>query len=135
MEDFINDAEFPKLTIQFIQSLVSVNADLSSLLMNCLGAMLRLDPLIVNKTAAMDLTLHFLMTYPENPMARNELLEVLDTVVIRRIWYIEDSDEFSVGERELGWLAKAVEMVDVASQRGKDDPLTVVSNCTIRLIE
>lgn len=125
-EESTNDAEFPKLTIQFIQSLASVDADLSSLLIDCLGVMLRLDPLIVNTTVAMDLALHFLMTYPANPMVRDELLELLDKEVLRKVWSPEDTGKGSLGDRELGWLGKAVEMVNIAAQRPKDDSLTPV---------
>jgi hypothetical protein len=69
----------------------------------------------------MDLAFHFFMTKPENPLTQNELTTTLE-IVLRKL-----SIDSEVGEKTFQWLSNAVDMINVATQRPKDDPLTAVN--------
>jgi hypothetical protein len=98
------------------------DVDLSSLLIPCLCAILQIDASIVYSTSAMDLIFHFLVHYPQNPMTQNELLEALNNV-LRSLW----SNATGLGGTAAEWLGKAGLMINVATQKQKDDPFTPVA--------
>jgi hypothetical protein len=75
----------------------------------------------------MELVFRFCLTVPEYPGTRHDLLQTLETFVLRKIWSEAFAKEApSLGETPTKWLVKAVEIVNVAAQRKKDDALTTV---------
>jgi hypothetical protein len=87
--------------------------------------------MIVNSTQAMEMTFHFFLTTPENPSTRWTLLDTVESLVLRKLWNVAFDEEENgkgsgKGERELRWLEKAVEMLQTAGNKGKDDPLVPV---------
>lgn len=84
--------------------------------------------MIVTTTSAMDMALHFLLTTPEYPVTRHELTATFEFWILRKLWSVAFDDEETevMGEMEVNWLVKVVEMVQTASSRHKDDPLTSV---------
>lgn len=139
---FDNHPKFQSLTIQLIQSLLSIpdtEEPLSSLLIETFSTILQIDPMIVNTTSAMEIAFHFLITFPENPKTRFCLLDTLEGFVLKKLWseaLDEDleGDDSSGGvtklmmrENRMRWLGKAVEMIRMAAERGKDDPFVSVS--------
>jgi len=127
MDGFQGHEQFQTLTIQLIESLVSVDLELISTLVGCLSCILRLDPIIVYTTSAMDLVFHFLETTPAHPMIRHNLLETIESCVLRKLWSVShDKETEATRGNEVRWLVKVVEMVQEASSRRKDDPLSTV---------
>jgi hypothetical protein len=83
--------------------------------------------MIATTTSAMNIVFHFCLAVPEYPGTRHDLLQTLENFVLRKIWSEAFAKEApSLGETSTQWLAKAVEMVNVAAQRKKDDALTTV---------
>jgi hypothetical protein len=125
---FRNHEQFQSLSIQLIESLISVDQELSPLLIEFLSCILRIDPLIVTTTSAMNMALYFFLTTPEYPVTRHELTLTFDFWVLRALWSVayDDDEKETMGEMEVNWLVKVVEMVQTASTRHKDDPLVSV---------
>ena len=106
--------------------MVSVDADISSLLIRCLSAVLRVDPVIVYTSSAMELLFHFVVAVPENPIARSDLPDVLE-FMMPKLWIEAANQQKSdLGEESYQWLAKATEIINLAAQRAKGDPLIEV---------
>lgn len=83
--------------------------------------------MIVTTTSAMDLVFHLCLTVPEYPGTRHNLVQTLEALVLRKMWSEAIAKEApSLGETPIQWLVKAVEIVNVAAQRKKDDALTTV---------
>ena len=88
--------------------------------------------MIVTTTSAMDMAFHFFATTPEYPITRHDLTATFEFWVLRKLWSVAFDDEETdvMGEMEVNWLVKVVEMVQTASSRRKDDPLiSVLLNC------
>jgi hypothetical protein len=101
--------------------------DLSPLLAQCLAYILRLDPLIVQTSRAMDIAFHFFLNVPQIPAVRNDLTFTLETWVYKKLWTeAVDHGMKSWRDRAMEWLSQAVEMLNIASGRQKDDPLVIV---------
>jgi hypothetical protein len=103
---------------------------LSDLLISTLSSVLRLDPSIIYTSSAMDITFHFLLTVPSNPNTRFLLSDTVD-FSLQKLWSTPGHRD---SPKEMEWFAKVVEMVNIASQRQKGDPLTVVSHPFYRLL-
>ena len=124
---FPHHQDFQTLTLQLIESLIPLDNDLSSLLVQCLAYILRLDPQIVQTSRAMDLAFHFFLHVPEIPAVRHDLAFTLETWVLKRLWTEAFNHGMGTwGDRALEWLSQAVEMVNIASGRQKDDSLVIV---------
>lgn len=127
-DGFRDHEQFQSLAIQLLESLVSVDQELFPLLIEFLSCILRVDPMIVTTTSAMDMALHFFLTTPEYPATRHDLTATFELWVLRKLWSVAYDDEETevMGEMEVNWLVKVVEMVQTASSRHKDDPLISV---------
>jgi hypothetical protein len=124
---FPHHQDFQTLTLQLIESLVTMDSDLSPLLVQCLAYILRLDPQIVQTSRAMDIAFHFFLNVPQIPAVRNDLTFTLETWVLKRLWTEAFNHGMeSWGDRAMEWLGQAVEMVNIASGRQKDDALVIV---------
>jgi hypothetical protein len=124
---FPHHHDFQTLTLQLIESLITMDNDLSPLLVQCLAYILRLDPQIVQASKAMDIAFHFFLNVPQIPAVRNDLAFTLETWVLKRLWTEAFNHGMeSWGDRAMEWLSQAVEMVNIASGRQKDDALVIV---------
>ena len=109
--------------------MASTDEDLSSLLIFCLSCILRVNPMVVTVTNAMQLTFYFFTHNPENPICQFTLCETLENFILPSLRTAED-EHTSFAELRIQWLSKAIEMLNLASQRSKGDPLiTVNSTC------
>jgi hypothetical protein len=71
----------------------------------------------------MDLLFHFAATTPENPRVRSDVPGTMAfTFTVLRLWMREEG----MGEVAIRWVGKAVEMVNLASQRGNGDAFVEV---------
>lgn len=125
---FPHHQDFQTLTLQLLESLIPLDNDLSPLLIQCLSYILRLDPQIVQTSRAMDIAFHFFLNTPQIPAVQQDLAFTLETWVFKKLWTDAfDHGRGSWGDRALEWLSTAVEMVNIASGRPKDDALVIVS--------
>jgi hypothetical protein len=124
---FENHEEFQKYTIQLIQSMIFPELpDLSGLLVRCLSCILGLDPTIVYSSPAMDLAIHYLTTLPEHPEIRHTLLDTISAILPTICLEGHPEAPLSVREKNLQWLEAVLNMVKLASQHPKGDPLITV---------
>jgi len=128
-ELFPQHERFQILTLQLIQSMLQIDIDLSSLLIDSLCSILRLDPCIIYSSAsssfsAMDIAFQFLVTLPANPKTRFTLCDTID-FILKKLWF-ERPETKPSGGKEMEWLSKVVEMVHMASQKDKGDALVTV---------
>lgn len=121
-DGFVKHTEFQRLTLQLLQTLLrNDNDDLVPLLVEVLSTILRVDPLIVGESNAMDMAFHFFSTAPEIPNVSG-LVGTVNFWVLRKVWCVGGVER----ERMLRWLGRAVELVGLASSRGKDDAFILV---------
>jgi len=124
---FPHHQDFQTLILQLIESLIPLDNDLSLVLAQCLAYILRLDPQIVHGSRAMDLAFHFFLNGPAIPTVRHDLVFTLETWVLKKLWTEAFNHGMGTwGDRALEWLSQAVEMVNIASGRTKDDALVIV---------
>jgi len=129
-EGFPGHVEFQHLTLQLLQSLLPHDEtdDLTPLLIEALSTIMRLDPLVVSEGNALDMAFHFFASAPQVPAVAS-LAYTLNFWVLRKIWCVGGLRS----EGMLSWLGKAVELMQVASSRGKDDaliPVTIPAFCS-----
>jgi len=122
--------EFQHLTLQLLQSLLphDENNDLTPLLIETLSTIMRLDPLIIGDGPALEMAFHFFASAPQIPAVAS-LAYTLNFWVLRKVWCVGGLRS----EGMLNWLAKAVELMQAASSRGKDDtliPVTIHTFCS-----
>lgn len=123
--------EFQHLTLQLIQSLLphDENDELTPLLIETLSTIMRLDPLIIGDGTALEMAFHFFASAPQVPAVAS-LAYTLNFWVLRKIWCVGGLRS----ERMLNWLGKAVELMQAAGSRGKDDALihvTILIFCSL----
>ena len=76
---------------------------------------------------AMDLAFHFFLNVPEIPAVRHDLVFTLETWVLKKLWTEAFNHGMGTwGDRALEWIGQAIEMVNIASGRQKDDALVIV---------
>jgi hypothetical protein len=71
----------------------------------------------------MDIAFHFLLTVPANPKTRFTLCDTID-FILQKLWS-EMNDTTTTG-KEMEWLSKVIEIVNIASQKSKGDALITV---------
>ena len=133
------------MMLRLIESLLNLQ-ELSSVLIESLSIILRLDPFVISRTDAITrpdiitLCFHFFMATPENPKISELLMPTLKDYIIRPLCPVHrpkplmsSKDQFIIPLSEieyreimLKWLSKAVELIQISAQRQKDDPLIIV---------
>jgi hypothetical protein len=141
------------MTLLLIESLFNLR-EVSSVLIECLSILLRIDPFIISRNASltrpdvMAVCFQFFVNVPENPKISECLLPTFKDYIVRglspvhhgKIGVNMNGFTQSLSEEEyrqvmLKWLSKAVELIQMSSQRQKDDPLILVFPSLISLIK
>jgi hypothetical protein len=123
---------FQDAVLRLIDSLLS-NQGLMTPLILCLSCIIRLQPIFVASSRAMDYMFHFFESHPENPYVQIVLCETLEQFVLPALQLAEKDEHYFV-ELRTEYLSQSIARFELASQRAKGDPMILVFLFARRLI-